>query len=243
MHAEVRYYIRPGVIEVEQVHTSMLGNHNSRNGRMNLTAEAVKKINAKRVAKNLRRLIDANFIPGDMYITLTYKEGTHKTLEEVDNDLSCLVRKLKYRYRKRGSPLKWIAVTGIESPHIHIIINTLDDMNYLKEIPAIWKQGFIDIKPLYIEGRYERLAAYLAKHKEENEKKLGISLKDRKAYRNSRNLKRPRVKRIRINERMIIRKPKVPTGYRIEGLEEGISRETGYHYRYFMLIKTERKRE
>lgn len=243
MHTELRYYIRPGVIEVEQVHTSMLGNHNSRNSRMNLTAEAVKKINAKRTAKKLRRLIDANFVPGDLYLTLTYKQGTNKTLEEVEDDLSSLVRKLKYRYKKRGSPLKWIAVSGIKAPHIHIIINKIKGIDYLKEIPDIWKQGFVDTKTLYIEGRYERLADYLAKHKQENEKKLGKSLKDRKAYRNSRNLKHPRMKRILINEKMIILKPKVPTGYRIEGLVEGISRETGYHYRYFMLIKTERKRE
>lgn len=240
MHIENRYYIRPGVIEVEQVHSSMAGNHSGRNGRTGKTAEAVKKINKKRVAKTIRRLIDSNFVPGDLYITLTYRKGVKKTLDDVEYDLSRLVDKIKYRYKKRGSPLKWIAVTGIDAPHIHIIINNLDGINYMKDLPEVWRQGYVKIKPLYIEGRYKQLAEYMAKHKTENEEKLGMELTDRKAYRNSRNLKRPRMKRFRIDEKVIIRKPRVPTGYRIDPnseQESGVSSSTGYYYRYFTLIR------
>ncbi len=245
MHIENRYYIRPGVIEVEQVHSSMVGNHNSRSERDSPTVEAVKKINTKRVVKKLRRLIDANFVPGDIFLNLTYKKGTSITLDQVYRDLENFKDRLKRRYKKRGQPLKWIAVVGIDAPHIHIIINKIDNFDYMTEVP--WKQGFIKMEPLYIEeGRYIKLAEYMVNHKAENEKKLGIELKDRKAYRSSRNLKHPRMKRVIINEKTIIRKPKVPTGYHLDvntDVEEGVSKDTGHHYRYFMLIKSERKKE
>ncbi len=74
MHMENRYYIRPGVIEVEQVQSSMVGNHSSQNKNRTATIEEVKRVNQKRAAKKLRRLIDANFEPGDIYLTLTYKD-------------------------------------------------------------------------------------------------------------------------------------------------------------------------
>lgn len=246
MHIENRYYIRPGVIEVEQVHSSMVGNHNCRGEGKGLTVEAVKKINTKRAAKQLRRIIDANFEPGDMYITWTYKRGTKKTLEELENELDRLIRRLKYRYQKRGSPFKWIAVVGVDAPHIHTIINNMDGYNYMKELKKIWPNGHIKVEALYLEeGRYMRLAEYLVKHKAENEKKLGKSLKGKQAYKKSRNLVIPRMKRKIINEQTLVRAPKVPSGYQLDGNMQtiaGISEYTGYRYRYFYLLKKERKK-
>ena len=244
MHIENRYYIRPGVIEVEQVHSSMVGNHNRRSRRHCPSADAVKKNNKRRVAKKLRRLIDTNFMPGDLYMTLTYKKGTSKTLEEVEKDLRNFIKRLGYRYEKLGQPLKWIAAVGIKAPHVHLIINTIDGFNYMKDMANVWGLGFIDIKPLYIEGRYMALAEYLVKHKEENEKKLGVSLKNKRAYMSSRNLKQPRKRTIRINEKVVIRKPKVPTGYRLDmysEIDQGIYDDTNYHYRYFMLIRAKKR--
>lgn len=246
MYIENRYYIRPGVIEVEQVHSSMIGRHNSRSKKGEPSAEAVKRNNRRRRAKELRRRIDANFVPGDIYMTLTYKKGTEKTLKDVKHDLSGFLRRLRYRYKKDGQELRYIAVVGIKSPHVHIIINSMDEINYMKEIPKIWQNGFVDIKPLYMDGRYMALAEYLIKHKDENEKKLGISLEGERAYIASRNLKIPRKRVVRINERTILRKVKVPTGYHLDmnmDLDQGVCKDTGYHYRYFMLIRTERKRE
>lgn len=246
MHVENRYYIRPGVIEVEQVHTSMLGNHNSRSDGQGLTVEAVKKINTKRAAKQLRRIIDANFEPGDLYITWTYKKGTNKSIAELEADLNKLLRLIKYRYRKRGHPLKWIAVVGVNAPHIHMILNNMDQYNYSKEFRKIW-HGHIKMESLYIEdGRYMQLAEYLVKHKAENEKKLGVSLKHKQAYKKSRNLIIPKKRRKIINEKEIIKAPRVPTGYMLDTniqMVSGISDYTGYRYRYFYLLKKIRKRE
>ncbi|MCM1159354.1 MAG: hypothetical protein NC300_11330 [Bacteroidales bacterium] len=241
MHIENRHYLRNGMIEVEQVQSSMAGNHNRRGSRSRPSEEAVRKTNERRIAKTLRRLIIANFGAGDMYLTLTYKAGEKKTLEEIDKDMDGFIRRLKYRYRKRKKPLKWIAAAGVNAPHVHIIINTIDGINYIKDLEGIWGHGHCNIKPLYEEGRYKALAEYMAKHKSENERKLKRKLTNRKAYRNSRNLKRPRMKRKRITEKTLRRKPAVPAGYRVEELEEGISRETGYLYRHFFLIAVKRR--
>ena len=249
MHVEIRYYIRPGVIEVEQVHTSMLGNHAGRAKRGSPTVEEVKKCNQKRVAKKLRRLIDANFEPGDIYLTLTYKSAIKRTLKEAKKDLNKFMRAVKYRYNKRGEVFKWIKTTGIRkrgAAHHHVIMNNIDNFNYIKELAKIWPFGKIDIEALYEEGRYEQLAEYFVKHKQENEDETGESQKDEKAYSCSRNLKKPRIKRVIISEKVIARAPKVPSGYRLEMNEDidvGISKVTGYMYRYFRLIRKERKKE
>lgn len=249
MHIEKRYYIRPGVIEVEQVHASMFGNHNSRSGRGSPTLEEVKKVNQRMAAKKLRRLIDANFEPGDIYLTLTYKQKYKRTLEEARKDLNKFMNKLKYRYGKRGAIFKWIKTTGIRkqgAAHHHIICNNIDGFNYIKELAKIWPFGMVEIKALYEEGRYMLLAEYFVKHKQENEERTEESQINARAYSCSRNLKHPRVKRIIIKESTIVRAPKVPTGYRLEmdpDIDVGISKHSGYMYRYFRLVKVERKRE
>ena len=248
MYIENRYYIRPGVIEVEQVQSSMLGNHNSRNGKNDITTEEVKKVNQRRAAKKLRRLIDANFEPGDIYLTLTYRKDHKRTLAEAKKDLNKFMNKLKYRYTKRGKLFKWIKTTGIRkrgAAHHHVVLNNIEDINYMKELSKLWPFGSVNIKPLYEEGRYIELAEYIVKHKQENEEKLGENQINERAYSCSRNLRHPRVKRKIIQEKTILRAPKVATGYRlemIEGKDTGTSTQSGYHYRYFRLVR-EKKRE
>lgn len=243
MYIENRYYIRPGVIEVEQVQSSMIGNHSSRNSKSDTTTEEVKKVNRRRVAKKLRRLIDANFKPGDIYLTLTYKDTYKRTLEGAKKDLNKLMNKLKYRYNKRGEVFKWIKTTGIRkrgAAHHHIILNNIDNFNYMVELLKLWTFGTVDVKPLYEEGRYKKLAEYFVKHKQENEDELKESQINERTYSCSRNLKHPRVKRKIIQEKTVLRAPKVPTGYRMEMDEDGdigISRQSGYCYRYFRLIR------
>lgn len=247
MYIENRYYIRPGVIEVEQVHSSMIGNHNNRIAKNSITLEEVKKVNQRRVAKKLRRLIDANFEPGDIYLTLTYRKEHKRTLAEAKKDLNTFMNKLKYRYNKRGKIFKWIKTTGIRkrgAAHHHIIFNNIEGFNYMVELAKIWTFGTFNIKPLYEEGRYMLLAEYFVKHKQENEEELKESQINERAYSCSRNLKHPRVKRKIIQEKTILRTPQVPTGYRLEMDSDGdvgISKQSGYHYRYFRLIRIKKK--
>lgn len=247
MHIENRYYIRPGVIEVEQVQSSMVGNHSNRNKNRTATIEEVKRVNQKRAAKKLRRLIDANFEPGDIYLTLTYKDIYKRILKQAKKDLNRFMSKLKYRYGKRGMVFKWIKTTGIRkrgAAHHHIILNNIDGFNYIKELPKLWPFGTVDIKSLYEEGRYEKLAEYFVKHKQENEEELQESQINERAYSCSRNLGHPRVKRKIIQEETILKAPKVPTGYRLEMDEDkdiGISKQSGYRYRYFRLIRINKR--
>lgn len=246
-YIEKRYYIRAGVIEVEQVQASMFGNHKSRSGRGSPTLEEVKKVNQKIAAKKLRRLIDANFEPGDIYLTLTYKKEYRRTLEEAKKDLKKFMDKLKYRYGKHGDVFKWIKTTGIRkrgAAHHHVICNNIDTFNYIKELAKIWPFGTVEIKALYEDGRYMLLAEYFVKHKQENEDETKENQINARAYSCSRNLRHPRVKRIVIKESTIVRAPKVPTGYRLDmdpDVDIGISKQSGYMYRYFRLIKVKKR--
>ena len=55
---EKRYYLRNGVIEVEQISASMYGNHSGRSARGKPTTEDVRKSNLRRAGRELRRKIN-----------------------------------------------------------------------------------------------------------------------------------------------------------------------------------------
>lgn len=246
MHIEKRYYLRNGVIEVEQISASMYGNHSGRSARGKPTTEDVRKSNLRRAGRELRRKIDANFIEGDIYLTLTYGKDEVRTWKECLKDIKKFLANMKYRYRKRGQPFKWIRASGLTKKgmaHHHLILNKIDGLDYLKEVKKLWKYGRGKQEPLYEdEGRYAQLADYLVKHKAETGEDTGEDTKDRKAYSCSRNLKKPRCKVVIISEKTLNLSPKIPTGYRIQwdpDIDQGIDSQ-GYRYRYFRLI---RKRE
>ena len=246
MHIEKRYYVRKGVVEVEQIFASMYGNHLGRNERGQPTLEDIKKNNLRRAARDLRRKIDANFSEGDIYLTLTYRKEEVRTWEESQKDIRKFLRNMAYRYRKRGQPFKWIKASGLTKKgkaHHHVIVNKIEGLDYLAEVKKLWKYGRGQQELLYEdEERYQRLADYLVKHKAETGEDTGEDVINRKAYSCSRNLKKPRVKIRVISEKALYRQPRVPTGYRLQwdpDTDQGINSQ-GYRFRYFRLI---RKRE
>ena len=246
MHIEHRYYIRNGVIEVEQVSASRYGDHSGRSARRKPTEEDVKKWNRIRAAKRLRRKIDANFEAGDIYLTLTYRRDELRTWAGCQDDLKKFLNRLKYQYKKRGQPFKWVRASGLTKKgkaHHHLILNRIDGIDYMAELTRLWKYGRSKFELLYEdESRYMQLADYLVKHKIETAEDTGEDVRVRQAYSCSRNLNTPRCKTVVISEKTLYRAPKVPTGYRIQwnqDTDQGINSQ-GYRYRYFRLI---RKRE
>lgn len=246
MHIEKRYYLRNGVIEVEQLSTSMYGNHSGRSARGEPTPEDVKKNNLRRAGRELRRKIDVNFTEGDIYITLTYRKEEKRTWRECLDDIRKFLRNMSYRYRKRGQPFKWVRASGLTKKgkaHHHVIVNKINGLDYLAEIKKLWKFGRSQQESLYEdETRYQLLADYMIKHKAETGEETGEDVTNRKSYSCSRNLKKPRCKIVVISEKTLNLAPKVPTGYRIQWdaeTDQGINSQ-GYRFRYFRLI---RKRE
>lgn len=235
-------------IEVEQYHSSMWGNHNSRVERWKLTPEKMDELNKRRSEKELWRTIRLNFGAGDMYLTFTYRRGERCGAKKAMKRLDRFMRRTKYRYIKLGIPFKWIKTTGETERgaiHHHVIMNRVDGIPYHELIAKYFPYGKVVTEYLYEQGDYRALAEYFVKHKRENEKvddKCGAL-----GYSCSRNLKRSRPKPVRIREQKLRKTPRIPKGFEMIECNEGVT-DDGYLYRYYTLErienrKTERKRE
>ena len=100
-----------------------------------------------------------------------------------------------------------------------------------------WEKGGVHIDLLYDEGGLRKLAEYLSKMPDE-ENKLRES-----RYSCSRNLKIP-VAEVKIYKRKTWKdEPKPPKGYYLdkETYHEGINPVTGYKYRRYILIRLNRR--
>lgn len=70
------------------------------------TPEQVAKQNQINRENKVRRLLKANFVPGDWWLTLKYPAGTRKELKEVLEDLRKFIRNVRTTYKRRGHPFQ-----------------------------------------------------------------------------------------------------------------------------------------
>lgn len=75
------------------------------------TPEQVAKQNQINRENKMRRLLKANFVPGDWWLTLKYPAGMRKDLQEVLKDLEKFKRNVKNAYKRRGYPFQ----VGVQS--------------------------------------------------------------------------------------------------------------------------------
>lgn len=131
------------------------------------TPEQIKKQNLLNKIASTRRLIKANFLPGDLFVSLNYPAGTRKTLDQIKKDMEKFLNRLKYRYHRQQEQAKFIY--RIEKGrrggiHIHMIINRANGKKGTDQIiRESWKEGRAHFTTLYEEGGYEQLAVYITK--------------------------------------------------------------------------------
>lgn len=154
-------------IEIERYYTSRYGKRGQTRGqRVKPTREEQKRINDRQAEKKLRRLINANFHPGDYHLVLSYrkeKEDPPRTPEEMKEDIRKFLRGLRKNVKETGEELKYIHVPEIGSHgarHHHLVINHMD----VELIRRNWPHGFIHVNPLDNTCNYRQLAAYLIKY-------------------------------------------------------------------------------
>lgn len=172
--------------------------------RKKATPEQVKRQNQWRRETKVRRLIKANFRPGDLWETLKYPKGTRKPFEEVVDDMTEFLKQMRKEYRGRGCPFRWINRIEIGARggiHMHIILNRLPGEPATDlVIQRIWEGiagGRANHQNLYAAGGYKNLARYLTKQPdEEQEEQLSFYEPEERRkmirYSSSRNLIRPR---------------------------------------------------
>ena len=133
------------------------------------TREEIQGANMRQAARKLARKINANFMPGDWHVTLTYRDKPTK--EAAQECIANFLDRMRDRYKRRGHPLKYVLVTEYKGKriHHHIILNNINDgkkttADFVREI---WKgKGNPKFVPLYDSGEYQTLAEYLIKETE-----------------------------------------------------------------------------
>lgn len=117
-------------LEVELFPVTEHGHRHDR--RRKLSRAEQRKQNEKHAAKKLVRLINANFVQGDIIITLQYRAELrhHLTYAAVLRDVQNYLRRVKnYRSKHHLSEIKYIYVielTGKDNWHAHLIMSKLD---------------------------------------------------------------------------------------------------------------------
>ncbi len=153
------------------------------------TPEEIAKWNHARKVKNLQHKIQANFKPGEHFITLKYPKGERPSMDTVLKHFDRFRRYIKRDYKRQGRELKYIYAVEIGSKggiHLHVIISglenalelftlawskargttTIEDMiaEGTTELPKMVRlDGKVDMQLLYLEGAYHELAEYLCK--------------------------------------------------------------------------------
>lgn len=130
--------------------------------------EFQKKLNNENSKKKVVRLVNVNFVKGDLFITVGYADGYLPTEKEARKDIQNYIRRIK-RYRsKNGLPeLKYICSIGYEDDlnskkvriHHHIIMNYMD-----RDIAEeLWGKGRANSKRLQPDDfELEGVARYIA---------------------------------------------------------------------------------
>ena len=124
--------------------------------------------NEREAVKNLARILNCNFGPGDCWITLTYPENIlPASREEAKKDLEKFLRKCRDAYRKAtGEALRYVVSvsdrdgkTGeIEKRlHLHIV---MDAVAY-EIITALWPAEDVTYRRLDGRGDYIGIARYM----------------------------------------------------------------------------------
>lgn len=216
--------------------------------------EQIEKQNQWMKEKKAIRTVKLNFFKGDLWCTLLYPKGTRKSIEEIKDDKSKFLTKLRKEYKKRGSQLKWMLRIEIGSRggiHMHFLCNQIRGEPIDMVIQKAWGHGRVHFERFAGEEEdYQRLASYLVKAENEEQQERLNKMKpgDRKAlvsYSTSRNLKRPVPEKKEYKRRTL--KPLIedgikPTpGYYIDkqSIHSGINQFTGMSYLYYTEVKVD----
>lgn len=198
------------------------------------TSAKMARVNERQAEAKLRRLLNANFGPGDIHEVLTYSNANRpETGQEAREWLTRYMRKLRYHYGKHGIPLRYVTVTEYRRKRIHHhLVLTAAPRQLLKEL---WTAGAVDVQYLDDSGQYGDLARYLVKE-------TNTTIHDdepvfRKRWNPSRNLVKPVVEEQLIT-RGRIGQPLTLEGYTLERdrYSRGVN-DWGYEYEYCSFVQ------
>lgn len=209
----------------------------AREGKKKATPEQIEKRNQwnkeRRARHKLREWMNVN----DYLSDLTYKVSCRpKDMKEAKEHFQKLLRLVRREYKKRGYPLRWMRniECGTKNGwHIHLVVNRIPDTDII--LKTAWEHGKVYSQLLHEKGEFAELAAYITKTPKTCPRIREAS------YSASRNMpiKEPEEKRFVQWKK----EPKPEEGFYIEKSTyyEGTNKTTGYKYRYYTMIRLNRR--
>lgn len=246
-----RRVIRAGnTVEIIETYPTQFGDNLTRAKRDMVgpgTPDAMKRYNEELAVRRLARLINANFIPDDLWVTLTYEKETRPSdKQDAKVQLSAFCTKLRKLYNECGVELKYLKRTALGERgalHHHIII---PQGVPTRRITQLWKDHIgASAKahppfyvPLYPDGEFSTLAAYIVGQMAEDMEEEKYERK----WVGSRNLKKPQedppedIEEIKWQE-----PPEAWEGYCIDtdSIRAGTNELTGRPYLFYRMVKIE----
>lgn len=165
-------------------------------GRRKKQRQAQRNLNEKNSRKYCERLINENFTDRDIWATFTYTdENMPGSMEEAQKDMTNYIKRINYRRKKEGlENARYIYVTECSEKgrwHHHIVMDGDIDMD---TVEATWNKGKRnEVRRLQKdENGLSGMAMYITKQKAQ---KKGDSGKYQKAWKASKGLKKPDVRK------------------------------------------------
>lgn len=196
-------------VEVKKTYSARYGRKIPRGENIAHTREAQERVNYKNAVDELRRVLNANYHPGDWHAVFTYPNNKPPSPQQAKRDMDAFIPLLRKLYRQLGVELKYVQPTEYKHKrvHHHMVIPNLP--GGMKPVKRLWKQLLAETyytekeremgEPLHLRfpwsplddsGQYGELAEYLIKETDKSRNDPDAICKRR--YRQSRNLIHPK---------------------------------------------------
>lgn len=233
-------------VEVKKTYSARYGRKIPRSENVGITTKAQEEVNRRNAIAELRRILNANYKPGDWHAIFTYPNAKPPSPKQADRDMDIFIPLLRKLYRQMGVELKYVQPTEYKHKriHHHMVIPNLP--GGMEPVRRLWKQVVAEAyytkkereqgeprylrfpwSPLDDSGQYGELAEYLIKETDKSRNDPDAIRKRR--YRQSRNLIHPKPVVEIIDAKKWKKEAAQRKGYYIDknGSFEGISEQNG----------------
>lgn len=233
-------------VEVKKTYSARYGKKIPRGENVRHTSKAQEEVNLRNAVDELRRILNANYKPGDWHATFTYPNDKPPTKTQAKRDMDVFIPLLRKLYRQKGVELKYVQPTEYKHKRIHHHMVIPDLPGGMEPVRRLWKQLIAETyyaakereegkprhlrfpwSPLDDSGQYGELAEYLIKETNQSRKDPDAICKRR--YRASRNLIHPKPEVEIIDAKTWKKEAPERRGYYIDknASFEGVSMENG----------------
>lgn len=195
MAKERRKILRAGRLWYAIQYTDLRGGSppSERRAKADISSEVRERINFRTSRDKLWLILEATFLPTDLWITLSYRDETlPKRRDEAEKRMKAFIKALRQLRKQQGEDLVYVWVTeGYHSGgrlHHHLFVNsTVCDYNTIRDL---WKRNGdnVEILPFSCKSPFAH-----AEYSTKEPRDMGRRHIGERMWRASRNIKRPEV--------------------------------------------------